>query len=496
MLILVFCILALASTMTSSPNPIRQQTLPLTDPLIEQLSQRAGADNVLLAADAMAPYLTDWRGRYHGAARCVVRPANTTELAEVVRLCIQAGAPIVPQGGNTGHCGAATPDVSGEAVVVSLARMNRIRAIDPANNTITVEAGCVLASVQQAAAQVGRLFPLSLASEGSCQIGGNLSTNAGGVQVLRYGNTRELTLGLEVVVPSGEIWDGLRGLRKDNTGYDLKQLFIGAEGTLGIISAAVLKLYPLPQASATAWLAIDSPARAVTLLGDLQTTFGPSLTACELVSDIALGIVLKHIPGAQPPLSFSPWYLLLELSGGSPEKILHESLESFLGEALERGCIGDAALAQSSKQAKRLWALRENIGEAQKIEGLSIKHDISLPISRIPEFIERADRALSEAFPTIRIVTFGHIGDGNLHYNQSKANSAANEAFIAVQPTVNRIVYDLVHELGGSISAEHGIGQLKREELVHYKKPVEMEMMRAVKKALDPRGLMNPGKVL
>jgi FAD/FMN-containing dehydrogenase len=482
--------------MTSSPNPIRQQSLPSTESLTEQLSQRVGANNVLLATDAIAPYLTDWRGRYHGAARCVVRPANTMELAEVVCLCVQAGVAIVPQGGNTGHCGAATPDVSGEAVVLSLARMNRIRSIDPANNTITVEAGCVLATVQEAAAQVGRLFPLSLASEGSCQIGGNLSTNAGGVQVLRYGNTRELTLGLEVVLPSGEIWDGLRGLRKDNTGYDLKHLFIGAEGTLGIISAAVLKLYPLPQASATAWLAVDSPAHAVTLLGDLQTAFGPLLTACELVSDIALGMVLKHIPDAQPPLSFSPWYLLLELSGGSHENVLHESLESFLSDALERGNIGDAALAQSGEQAKRLWALRENIGEAQKIEGLSIKHDISLPISRIPEFIERADRALSEAFPTIRIVTFGHIGDGNLHYNQSKTDSAANEAFIAAQPEVNRIVYDLVHELGGSISAEHGIGQLKREELQHYKKPLEMEMMRAVKKMLDPQGLMNPGKVL
>jgi FAD/FMN-containing dehydrogenase len=464
--------------------------------LIQHLSEQVGAENVLLASDALAPYLNDWRGRYHGAARCVVRPANTAEMAAVVRLCVQANVAIVPQGGNTGHCGGATPDTSGEAVLISTARLNRIRAIDPANNTMTVEAGCLLASVQQAAAQADRLFPLSLASEGSCQIGGNLSTNAGGVQVLRYGNARELTLGLEVVLPSGEIWNGLRGLRKDNTGYDLKHLFIGAEGTLGIITAAVLKLFPMPQARATAWLAVGSPSGAVALLSALQVTFGPSLTACELVSDMALGIVLKHIPGAQPPLSFSPWYLLVELSGGGPEKVLYESLEVFLSDALERGAISDAALAQSSEQAKHLWALRENISEAQRSEGLSIKHDISVPISRIPEFLERADQALTDAFPGIRFVTFGHIGDGNLHYNQSAREPGASKVFIAAQPAVNRIVYDLVHELGGSISAEHGIGQLKRAELLGTKHPLEMEMMRAIKKALDPQGLMNPGKVL
>ena len=464
--------------------------------LIQHLSEQVGAENVLLASDALAPYLNDWRGRYHGAARCVVRPANTAEMAAVVRLCIQANVAIVPQGGNTGHCGGATPDTSGEAVIISTARLNRIRAIDPANNTMTVESGCLLASVQQAAAQADRLFPLSLASEGSCQIGGNLSSNAGGVQVLRYGNARELTLGLEVVLPSGEIWNGLRSLRKDNTGYDLKHLFIGAEGTLGIITAAVLKLFPMPQARATAWLAVGSPNGAVALLGALQAAFGPSLTACELVSDVALSIVLKHIPGAQPPLSFNPWYLLVELSGAGHERILYESLEVFLGDALERGAISDAALAQSSEQAKRLWALRENISEAQRSEGLSIKHDISVPISLIPAFLERADQALTDAFPGIRFVTFGHIGDGNLHYNQSAREPRASKAFIEAQPAVNRIVYDLVHELGGSISAEHGIGQLKRAELLRTKQPLEIEMMRAVKKALDPQGLMNPGKVL
>ena len=464
--------------------------------LIEQLVAIVGSDNVLRAAADMAPHLTDWRGRYHGAARCVVRPASTDEVSAVVRTCAQAGVAMVPQGGNTSHCGASIPDISGEAVLISLSRLNRIRVIDPANNTITVEAGCVLQAVQDAATEAGRLFPLSLAAEGSCQIGGNLSTNAGGVQVLRYGNTRELTLGLEVVLPSGEIWNGLRGLRKDNTGYDLKQLFIGAEGTLGIITAAVLKLFPLPQATATAWLAIESPQAAVRLLSELQRSFGATLTACELVSDVSLSLVLKNIPGSQTPLATSPWYLLVELSGAGQEGALSAALEDFLGKTLESGAISDGVLAQSGEQAKRLWALRENISEAQKIEGFSIKHDISVPISRIGEFVERADAALKDAFPGIRIVTFGHVGDGNLHYNQSKPEAGENAAFIASQSPVNEIVHDIVHQLGGSISAEHGIGQLKRDELLRYKSPLEMELMRTIKRTLDPQGLMNPGKVL
>jgi FAD/FMN-containing dehydrogenase len=464
--------------------------------LIEQLVAIVGAANVVTAANDMAPHLVDWRGRYHGAARCVVRPATATEVSAVVRACAEAGVAIVPQGGNTSHCGASIPDQSGEAVLVSLSRLNKIRAIDPANNTITVDAGCVLQALQEAAFDAGRLFPLSLAAEGSCQIGGNLSTNAGGVQVLRYGNARELTLGLEVVLASGEIWNGLRGLRKDNTGYDLKQLFIGAEGTLGIITAAVLKLFPLPRATATAWLAIESPQSGVRLLGDLQAAFGASLTACELVSDVSLGLVLKHIPDAQPALAASPWYLLVELSDAGDEGALHAALEGFLEHALESAALSDAVLAQSGEQAKRLWALRENISEAQKIEGVSIKHDISVPISRIGEFVELADAALLRAFPGIRIVTFGHVGDGNLHYNQSKPESGENAAFIAAQPEVSRIVHDIVHQLGGSISAEHGIGQLKREELLRYKSPLEIEMMRCIKRVLDPQGLMNPGKVL
>ena len=475
--------------------PVRSKPLnSLT--LIDKLGAIVGAENVLTSSGDTAPYLVDWRGRYRGAAACVVRPATTDEVAAVVRICAESGIAMVPQGGNTSHCGASIPDASGEAVLISLSRMNRIRAIDPVNNTMTVEAGCVLQAIQEAACEVGRLFPLSLAAEGSCQIGGNLSTNAGGVQVLRYGNTRELALGLEVVLPNGEVWHGLRGLRKDNTGYDLKQLFIGAEGTLGIITAAVLKLFPLPSATATAWLSVESPHAAVRLLGGLQTAFGARLTACELVSQVSLELVLRHIPGALAPLAKSPWYLLVELSDAGEETALRVALETFLGAALESESITDAVLAQSVDQARRLWALRENISEAQKIEGISIKHDISVPVSKIGEFVERADDLLQAAFPGIRIVAFGHVGDGNLHYNQSKPEAGENAAFIAAQPEVNAIVHDLVHELGGSISAEHGIGQLKRLEILRYKDALEMEMMRSIKRAFDPNGLMNPGKVL
>lgn len=463
--------------------------------LIEQLHAAVGTAQVLTGTD-MAPYLTDWRGRYRGAAHCVVRPGSTAEVAAVVRACAAAGVPLVPQGGNTSLCGAATPDANGAAVVVCLARMNRVRALDPDNNTITVEAGCVLAAVQAAASEADRLFPLSLAAEGTAQIGGNLSTNAGGVQVLRYGNTRELTLGLEVVLPSGEIWNGLRGLRKDNTGYDLKHLFIGAEGTLGIITAATMKLFPLPTAVATAWVSVASPRAAIGLLGALQAAFGPLLTACELVSDVSLGLVVQHIPGAARPLAASPWSVLVELSSGGDNADLRERLEGFLGDALEQDRCDDAVVARSEAQARQLWALRENISEAQKIEGISIKHDVSLPISHIPAFLDEAGAALAARWPGLRVVAFGHVGDGNLHYNLSMPAAGDNSALLAAQPQVNEVVHDLVHAHQGSISAEHGIGQLKREEILRYKSPLEMEMMRAVKRALDPQGLMNPGKVL
>jgi FAD/FMN-containing dehydrogenase len=459
----------------------------------EHLRAIVGASRVLTDAQDLAPFCIDWRGRYTGVARCVVLPGSTDETAAVVRACAETGAAIVPQGGNTGLCGGATP--TGDEVVIVLTRLNRVRAIDPDNNSITVEAGCTLHAVQEAAREVDRLFPLSLAAEGSATIGGNLSTNAGGVQVLRYGNARDLCLGLEVVLADGRIWNGLRGLRKDNTGYDLKHLFIGAEGTLGLITAATLKLYPRPRAQATAWVAVPDPAAAVALLGRLRDAAGDNVTAFEIVGRPALELVLKHIPGARDPLAGKPaWQVLIELSGARAD--LAAILESALDDASGEGLVANAVIASSEAQTAALWALRENVSEAQKIEGVSIKHDIAVPVSRIAEFITRADAALRETFPAVRIVCFGHIGDGNLHYNQSKADAESNAEFIARTAAVNRIVHDLVHELGGSISAEHGLGQLKREEVLRYKSGTEMDLMRAVKQALDPHGRMNPGKLL
>ncbi|MCL2635645.1 MAG: FAD-binding oxidoreductase [Betaproteobacteria bacterium] len=463
----------------------------MSDPLIDRLIALVGGAHVLVDAAELQPWLTDWRGRYHGAARCLVRPGTRAEVAAVVAACAEAGAPLVPQGGNTSLCGAATPDASGAAVVLNLGRLNRILAVDPLNDTITVEAGCTLAAVQAAASAAGRLFPLALAAQGTCQIGGNLSTNAGGVQVLRYGNARELTLGLEVVLADGTVWNGLRGLRKDNTGYDLKQLFIGAEGTLGVITAAVLKLFALPPVQTTCWLNVATPAAAVDLLRRTKDGFEAQLTAFELLSDTALDLVLRHIPGSRRPVAVSPWYVLAEFSGAAPTAV-----ETWLTTCLAEGAVADGTVARSPVQARQLWALRENISEAQKIEGLSIKHDIAVPLSRLADFLARADAALAAAFPGIRVVAFGHVGDGNLHYNLSRPASGDNTAFIARQPAVHRLVHDIVHALEGSISAEHGLGQLKREEILRYKSAAEMALMRALKQALDPRGLMNPGKLL
>ena len=469
----------------------------MSDELNARLRAIVGAANVLDGETDMAPFLSDWRGRYHGRARAVVRPRDTAEVAAVVAACAQAGVAMVPQGGNTGLGGGATPLAEGAAVVIKLARLDRVRALDPDNDTLTVEAGCTLAAVQEAAQAAGRLFPLSLASEGSCLIGGNLSTNAGGVQVLRYGNTRDLVLGLEVVLPDGRVWDGLRGLRKDNTGYDLKQLFIGAEGTLGIVTAAVLKLFPAIRTRATAWVAVADPRAAVRLLGLLRAACGDRVSAFEIVGRTALGLVLRHIPGARDPLAGAPaWTVLVELSDPAVDAPLEAQLEAVLGEAVAQGLASDAAVAASVAQARALWALREDISEAQRIEGVSIKHDVSVPVSRIPEFLERAGAALAARWPDIRVVAFGHIGDGNLHYNLSKALADDNATFIARTAEVNGIVHDLVCELGGSISAEHGLGQLKREEVLRYKPALEMELMRRVKQAFDPAGLMNPGKVL
>jgi len=474
----------------------------MSETKLPALAAIVGESRVLTAPADMAPYLTDWRGRYTGSALCVVLPASADEVARVVSRCAEAGVAVVPQGGNTGLVGGATPQSDMRAggrgeVVLCLTRMKRIRAVDVANNTITVESGCTLREVQDAAAAVGRLFPLSLAAEGSATIGGNLSTNAGGVQVLRYGNMRELTLGLEVVLADGRIWDGLRGLRKDNTGYDLKQLFIGAEGTLGIITAAVLKLFPRPQTRATAWIAIVDPAAAVTLLGRLRERFGERVSGCEIVGRSALELVLRHIPGARAPLPRPHlWQVLVELSDAQADAGLQTQLEGALSAESDAGLVMDAAVAKSEAQAEAFWQLRENISEAQRVEGFSIKHDVALPLSRLAEFIARADTALAQAFSGVRVVCFGHIGDGNLHYNLSKPDFQDNTLFVAQTREVNRIVHDLVHELGGSISAEHGLGQLKREEILRYKSVVEMDMMRRIKQALDPDGMFNPGKLL
>ncbi|QDX80449.1 hydroxyacid dehydrogenase [Denitratisoma sp. DHT3] len=462
--------------------------------LLEALRGVVGAPYLLAETAEMAPYCRDWRGRYQGQALCVVRPGHTEEVAAVVRLCADAGAAMVPQGGNTGLCGGGTP--RGGEVVISLSRLNRVRAVDAANNTITVEAGCTLAQVQAAALAAGRFFPLSLAAEGSATIGGNLSTNAGGVQVLRYGNARDLALGLEVVLPDGRCWDGLRSLRKDNTGYDLKHWFIGAEGSLGLITAAVLKLYPPIHATATAWVAVADPARAVALLARLRQRLGDRISAFELIGRSALDMVLRHIPGSRDPLAEPhAWYVLVELTDTLAAD-LAAPLAQALAAGAEAGVVADGVVAASETQAADFWRLRESISEAQRIEGISIKHDVAVPLSRIAEFIERADRALMQAFPGVRVVCFGHVGDGNLHYNPSKPTSQDNAGFIARTAAVNRIVHDLIHDLGGSISAEHGLGQLKREEIRHYKSALEMELMRRLKQALDPRGLMNPGKVV
>jgi len=465
--------------------------------LLDEIRIVVGPTGLITSPQEFAPYATDWRKRYVGKPLAVVRPASTAEAARVVRACSDARTAIVPQGGNTGLCGAATPDASGSQIVLSLSRMSRIRAIDAGNNTMTAEAGCVLASLQKAAEEAGRLFPLSLAAEGSCEIGGNLSTNAGGTAVLRYGNARELVLGLEVVLPSGEIWDGLRGLRKDNTGYDLKQLFIGAAGTLGVITAAVLKLFPLPKSRATAVVALQNPEKALALLVRALDACGERLTGFELFSDFCLSLVLKHFKDAAAPFSRRfPHYVLVELSDTQPGESARTLAESALGAALEEEIILDAAVAQSEAQARAFWSLREFISEAQAHEGPNIKHDVSIPISRIPEFISATDAELARAHPGVRMVTFGHLGDGNLHYNVSPPEGTAPDVFAKGSEPINRIVHDSVARFGGSISAEHGLGQLKREEIRRYKSPLELELMLKIKRALDPYGIMNPGKVL
>ena len=444
----------------------------------------------------IAPFLREHRGLYQGETALFVQPASTEAVAKVVSICAQAKIAIVPQGGNTGLVGGQIPFPGDHAILLNLSRMNKVRALDPDNDTITVEAGCTLAALQQAAEAADRLFPLSLASEGSCQIGGNISTNAGGNAVLRYGNMRDLVLGIEAVLPDGRIWNGLRGLRKDNTGYDLKQLFIGGEGTLGIVTAAVCKLFPRPRTVATALVAVPDVAAAVSLFGRLKQTSGDRLTAFELIPRIGIDFVTRHIPGARDPLTKAvDWYVLAELSSAGEEDLRHR-LEAALAATLEEGLASDAAIAESGAQASALWALRENLSDVQKLEGGSIKHDISVPISAIPAFITEASKAVTAALPGIRPVPFGHIGDGNVHFNLSQPPAMDRDAFLDRWAEFNRIVHDIAAGLGGSISAEHGLGFMKRDEITHYKSAVEIDMMRAVKRALDPQNIMNPGKLV
>lgn len=464
--------------------------------LLASLAAITGSEGVLTGADA-APYYKDWRGRYSNEGLAVVFPADTQQVSEVVRLCAANKISIVPQGGNTSLCGGSVP-LAGEIkqVVINLSRMNRIRALDATNYTMTVEAGCKLASLYAAPEAEDRLFPLGLtAIAPHCEIGGNLSTNAGGLNVLRYGTARNMVLGLEVVLPDGRIWDGLRSLRKDNTGYDLKQLFIGAEGTLGIITAAVVKLYPLPKSVATACVAIRDPAVGVALLAHLRATCGDTINAFELISRSSLDLVFKNIADTHEPFRTKhEWLVITQLADVLPEP-LDEALRDAIKSFGER--IVSFEITTDSSHAERWWKLRKNISEAQKIEGLSIKHDISVPISRVGEFFVQAGAVLRKAFPGIRIVAFGHLGDGNIHYNASMPDAAQNRTFIEQhEGEVHKLVYEVVAKLDGSIAAEHGLGQLKREEITHYKSTLELELMRSIKNTLDPYGLMNPGKVI
>jgi FAD/FMN-containing dehydrogenase len=468
----------------------------MTSAALDALRAVVGAPNVLSDGDLSA-YEVDWRKRYRGRAFAVVRPGSTAEVAALVRVCIEHGLPIVPQGGNTGLVGASVPDASGRQVLLNLARLNRIRTLDAANLALTVEAGCVLQTVQEAAAQAGLLFPLSLAAEGSCTIGGNLATNAGGTQVLRFGNARELCLGLEVVTAQGEVWNGLSGLRKDNTGYDLRDLFIGSEGTLGIITAATLKLYPQPAAATTALAALPTLEAALGLLNLARERLGAALTGFEVMGDYALALVRKHFAQLPQPLPTAPWTVLLEQSDSEGAEHAQRLFEALLETALERGLISDAAVASSIEQSRSMWHLRESIPLAQSVEGPNIKHDIALPVSAIPRFVAQTDAALRSAFPGVRLVDFGHLGDGNLHYNVQAPEGVDAAQFLAQhEHAVNTLVYDALAPFGGSISAEHGIGALKRDELAQRKSQVALALMRSIKSALDPRGLLNPGRVL
>jgi FAD/FMN-containing dehydrogenase len=469
---------------------------PVSAAVLDRLRAIVGASHVVTDPTDTAPHLEERRGLYHGRTPAVVKPKTTAEVAAILRLADAEGLKIVPQGGNTGLVGGQTPSAAGDEIVLSLLRLDRIREVDPTSETMTVEAGVTLAAVQAAAAAVDRLFPLSLASEGSCTIGGNLATNAGGSAVIAHGNARDLVLGLEVVLADGRVLDGLGKLRKDNTGYDLKHLFMGSEGTLGVITAAVLKLFPRPRAIATAFVATPSPAAAVDLLGRARTAFGGDLTAFELMSRFGLDLVLTHLPGARDPIAGRhAWYALVEVSSTTTGD-LAARLETFLGDAMEAGEVADGTIAESLDRRAALWRLRESLSDVQRLEGGSIKHDVSVPIAAVPQVIAEGIAAAERVVPGIRPVPFGHLGDGNIHFNFSQPVGADKDAYLARWDEVNRAVHGVVLAHGGSISAEHGIGRLKRELLAEVEDPVALAVMRALKATLDPKGLLNPGKVI
>ena len=464
----------------------------IDEKVLKRIEAAVGPKGTTRDPSEIAPHLVEWRDKYKGETPLLVRPASTEEVAAVVKICAETKTPIVPQGGNTGLVGGQIP--FGE-VLLSLSRLNKIRRIDAADNTITVEAGCILADVQRAAAEVDRLYPLSLASEGSAEIGGLLSTNAGGINVLRYGTAGEHVLGLEVVLPDGRVLEDLKRLRKDNTGYHLRQLFLGAEGTLGIITAAVLKLWPRPRAVSTAFVALARLHAIVPLLSHMQSASGGLVTAFELVPRIGLDFVIRHAHARDPLTTKHEWYALIEMSSGSSSP-LDPTMEEALADAAEAGLVSDAVIAQSETQRAELWVLRDQLSEVQKHEGGSIKHDVAVPISTIADFIAEAIAACERAVPGIRPVPFGHVGDGNVHFNLSQPVGADKAAYLARWQELNDIVHGIAHKFGGSISAEHGLGLMKRAEILRYKSPLEIELMRSIKRALDPAGIMNPGKVL
>ena len=476
-------------------------TVPVTSAILDSLRAIVGEKGLILDEPGKQPFVTDWRGSLVGTAAVVVRPGSTDEVSRVVKLCHDNGVAIVPQGGNTGLMGGATPWPTHQGILLSLGRMNHVLNVDPVGYSMTVEAGCVLQTLQETAASHDRFFPLSLGAQGSCMIGGNLSTNAGGVQVLRYGNARNLVLGLEVVLPNGDVWNGLRSLKKDNTGYDLKHLFMGAEGTLGVITKAVLKLWPAPKDVCTAWLAIRDPQAAIEILSEAHAASEDNVGSCELMSRTCIDMVLRHIPGTQDPLKAeTPWYLLLEWSSSRPRKDgaegMSEKMEQFLADQMEAGRVLDAVIAQTEAQARNMWRIREGVAEASRAEGPGLSYDISVSISKIPEFIDKGIEAALAILPTIRPYPLGHIGDGNIHFSFTAPKGMDRAALRQYSPAITRAVNDLVTSMAGSISAEHGIGIEKLDELAHYRSRTELDAMRTIKRALDPKNIMNPGKVL